>query len=211
MRRPNATLRTPIPVVRASVFAVVGTVLGVSAHHLATDGPVPWAPGAAATAALLLVGLAGARRPRSLTTVVAASSGAQAGLHLWLTLTAHPHHAAHMAMGGDSHAAWHERPHSSMAMTAVHAVAAVIVAVLLHRADAVCWSLARGVTAAAEAVRIRLAMVWARVPGPPTSGDPGLPVLPAERMEPRPPPTSAALADVVVRRGPPSTGLVFVN
>ncbi|GAA1708075.1 hypothetical protein [Streptomyces yatensis] len=205
MHQPNATFRTPSPVIRAAVFAIAGTVLGVGAHHLSADGPVPWAPGAVAAAVLFAVGLAGARRPRSLATVVAVSAGGQAGLHLWLTLTTHTHHAAHTeAMGTGAHAAWHERLHDSAAMTATHATVAVLVAILLHRADVVCWTLARGVTSATEAVRARIAAAWAHLSGRPVPVGPVAPVPVAGWLEPRPPPLSTTLADVVVRRGPPA-------
>src|SRR4051795_7964788 len=88
--RSTAT-RAPLPVRRAAVFAVVGTVLGISAHHLLAEGPVPWRQGAAATAVLFAVGLIGVQRPRSLATVVAGSVSGQSGLHLWLTLNAAAH------------------------------------------------------------------------------------------------------------------------
>lgn len=208
MTKLRATpLRAPLPALRAAVFAAVGTVLGVSAHHLIAGGPTPWRQSAGAAAVLFCVGLAGTRRPRTLTAVVAASAAGQAGLHLWLA-TAHAHRAVAVAMpsgahhGMDAHGAWHERLHGSMAMTAVHAVAAVLVAVLLHRADAVCWSLARGLTAAVDTVRARIATARALMSDRPPSAESGLPTLAREWME-RPPPKDAVLADVVVRRGPP--------
>ncbi|MFG2028073.1 hypothetical protein [Streptomyces sp. NPDC048825] len=148
------------------VFAVVGTVLGMSAHHLPAEGPVPWAQGAVAAGALFGLGLVGTRRPRSLATVVACGVVAQAGLHLWLTLTVHEGHAAATTMGhhgtdtGDAHAAWHERLHDSLAMTMAHTLVALLVAVLVHRADATCWSLAHGgLSTALDAMRPRLTAV----------------------------------------------------
>ncbi|MCM3812666.1 hypothetical protein ND808_43780 [Streptomyces sp. DR7-3] len=200
-----------MPVVRAAMFAIVGTVLGMSAHHLSADGPVPWAPGAVAAVVLFAVGLACARRPRSLAAVVAASAGGQAGLHLWLTLTTQTHHAAHMeAMGAGAHAAWHERLHDSAAMTAAHAIVAVLVAVLLHRADAVCWSLARGVTPVADAVRARVVAAWAGISECPVPVGQVAAAPIAGWLEPRPPSLSTTLADVVIRRGPPYDRAGFV-
>jgi hypothetical protein len=60
----TTTHHAPLPVLRAAVFALVGTVLGVSAHHLVAEGPVPWRQSGPAAAVLFAVGLVGARRPR---------------------------------------------------------------------------------------------------------------------------------------------------
>ncbi|WP_328747321.1 hypothetical protein OHT57_17355 [Streptomyces sp. NBC_00285] len=214
----TTTHRAPLSVLRAAVFAAVGTVLGVSAHHLIAEGPAPWRQSAWAAAVLFGIGLAGARRQRTLGAVIVTSAAAQVGLHLWLS-AAHAHAATptmamampmhgHHAM--DAHGAWHERLHGSLTMTAVHAVAAVLVAVLLHRADAVCWSLARGVTTAVDGVRARIATTWALLSDRPAMVEGGLPALALEWME-RPPLQVAVLADVVVRRGPPPAGFVLAN
>lgn len=214
MQQPDPISRAPLPVLRAALFAIVGTALGVSAHHLVAEGPAPWRQSALTVLALFGVGLVGARRPRSLATVLAACGAAQAGLHSWL-MTAHAdataatpmaampgrmHHAA------DTHQAWHGRLHDSLAMTAVHALAAVLVAVLLHRTDTVCWSLARGLTTAIDAVRARIATVRALLGGRPPLGESGPSALALVWLE-RPSPVGAVLADVVVRRGPPQAGL----
>ncbi|MFE9763681.1 hypothetical protein ACFYPC_03950 [Streptomyces sp. NPDC005808] len=214
LRTPSR--RAPLPVLRAAVFAVVGTVLGVSAHHLIAEGPAPWRPGALAVLVLFGVGLVGTRRPRSLTAVVVTCGAAQAGLHLWL-MTAHVEETTvpmampgHMHHAFDDHQAWHERLHDSLAMTAVHVVAAVLVAVLLHRADTVCWSLARGLTTAVEAARARIATVRALLADRPPLADAEPPPCALTWLE-RPPPEGAVLADVVVRRGPPQAGLTLAN
>jgi hypothetical protein len=210
----TTTHRAPLPVLRAAVFAAVGTVLGVSAHHLIAEGPAPWRQSVWAATVLFGIGLAGARRPRTLGAVTATSATAQMGLHLWLSTT-HAHTAtptmamdAHHPMG--THGAWHERLHGSLTMTAVHAVAVVLVAVLLHRADAACWSLARGLTVVADGVRARIATVRALLSErrAPAQGDP--PTLALAWRE-RPAPQGAVLADVVVRRGPPPAGFVLAN
>ncbi|GLP63884.1 hypothetical protein TUSST3_05040 [Streptomyces sp. TUS-ST3] len=199
MHPPTTTTRAPLPVLRAAVFSVVGTVLGVSAHHLLAEGPVPWRQGAAATAVLFAVGLLGAQRPRSLATVVACSVAGQSGLHLWLTLTAAGHPGGHLH---GAHPVWPGPLHGSLAMTAAHSLVAALVAVLLHRADAACWSVARGVTAALDAVRDRLAaarLLCARPTSPvPTAA---VPVVPAN--DERPLTARPLLAHAVVRRGPP--------
>ncbi|WP_237519816.1 hypothetical protein [Streptomyces sp. HUCO-GS316] len=195
----------PLPVLRAAVFALVGTVLGMSSHHLVGQGPMPWRQSAAAAAVLFGLGLAGTRRPRSLPAVVAACVAAQAGLHLWL-VTERPAGSAstalHVHHGMDVPMAWHDRLHGSLAMTAVHAAAAVLVAVLLHRADTVCWSLARGLPATVDAARARIASVWTLLGERTAAPETGIPGLVRDRWE-RPPLKGAVLWNVVVRRGPP--------
>ncbi|MGW0422995.1 hypothetical protein [Streptomyces sp. NPDC003015] len=208
MHLPATSTRAPLPVLRAAVFAVVGTVLGIGAHHLLAEGQVPWRHGAAATAVLFAVGLVGVQRPRSLATVVACSVAGQSGLHLWLTLTAaarHPGGHVH-----DAHSAWHERLHDSLAMTAAHSLAAALVAVLLHRADAACWTVARGVTAALDAVRDRLAAAR-RLFTRPTSPAPTAAVTVVPAYDERPLTARPLLAHAVVRRGPPATSAALAH
>lgn len=212
----STTRRAPLPALRAAVFAIVGTVLGVSAHHLVAGGPAPWRQSALAALVLFAVGLVGARRPRSLVTVVATCGTAQTGLHLWL-MTAHAHGdaAAPTHLPGhphhDAHEAWQERLHDSVTMTAVHVVAAFLVAVLLHRADTVCWALAQGLTTAVEAARTRIAAIRAVL----LDGRPVVPraeasMLVLARLE-LPPPERVVLADMVVRRGPPRAGFAHAD
>lgn len=209
MLRTPTTHSAPLPVFRAAVFAVVGTVLGVSAHHLVAEGPAPWRSSMTAAVLLFAVGLVGTRRPRSLAAVVVTSAAAQSGLHVWLSV-AHSRHAAatstpmpaHLHHTTPAHGAWPEGLHHSPTMTALHAVAAVLVAVLLHRADAACWSLARGLTGAVEAVRARIATVRALLDGRPLPSGRGSRVRRPRRTEP-PPLGGALLAYVMVRRGPP--------
>ncbi|KUM85455.1 MULTISPECIES: hypothetical protein [Streptomyces] len=208
MHPPATTTRAPLPVMRAAVFAVVGTVLGVSAHHLLAEGPVPWGRGAAATAVLFAVGLIGVQRPRSLATVVACSVAGQSGLHLWLTLTATAHHPAGHVHAGRP--AWHERLHGSLAMTAAHSLVAALVAVLLHRADTACWTVARGVTAALDAVRDRLAAARPLFTRP-TSPAPTASVTIVPAYGERPPTARPLLAHAVVRRGPPAAGAALAH
>lgn len=208
MHLPTPTTRAPLPVLRAAVFAVVGTVLGVGAHRLLAEGPVPWSRSAAAAAVLFAVGLVGVQRPRGLATVVACSVAGQSGLHLWLTLTAAAHH--HGGHLPDGPPAWHERPHGSLLMTAAHALVATLVAVLLHRADAAFWSVARGVTATREAVRALLAATRLRLTRPappaPTAATVVLPEYGERPLTARP-----LLAHAVVRRGPPATSAALVH
>ncbi|MFE7979758.1 hypothetical protein [Streptomyces shenzhenensis] len=204
----------PLPVLRAAMFAFVGTALGVSAHHLVAEGPMSWRRSVFAAAVLFGIGLLGTRRPRSLGGVMAVCGSVQAALHLWL-MTGHTRQApvmstpmavpAHTHHPVDTHAAWHERLHASLMMTAVHAIAAAAVAVLLYRADTACWSLARGLTHALLATRPRIATAWTLLTGRRAATKPGSLLLVRAWFD-RSPPAWAVLADVVVRRGPPQTG-----
>lgn len=211
----STTRRAPLPVLRAAVFALVGTVLGVSAHHLVAEGPTPWRESGVAVTVLFALGLVGVRRPRPVGAVVAACGVAQAGLHLWLSGTGARHrgagpalspHAHHQAR---SHAAWHEQPHDSMTMVALHAAAALLVGVLLHHADTACWTLASGLAAVADTVRARLTTAWALLTGAVETGEPGPPGAARIRPE-RSALKSAVLAHAVRRRGPPQTGPAHV-
>lgn len=207
--RPYRTTDTaaPLPVLRAAVFAVVATVLGLSAHRLAADSSVPWTRAALAALALFGAGLAGTRRPRSFLAVAVLNVAGQAGLHLWLG-SGMGSSADMDGMGDPAHSVWHERlPHHSVAMTVAHAVAGVLVAVLMHRADTACWSLSRGFTAAVRPVRVRIATARAllrhRCPARPRPRT----MTRADRV--LPPPGGGVLADVVVRRGPPAGAVLF--
>ncbi|MFI1701630.1 hypothetical protein [Streptomyces bobili] len=210
MHQALTTPRPPLPVLRAAVFAVVGTVLGTGAHQLLAERPVPWARGATAAAVLFGLGLAGVRRPQRSVTVVVVSVLAQSGLHQWLTRTGHPpvSPAAHVHDPHGTHAAWSDRLHDSLAMTAAHALVAVVAAVLLHRADRACWALAHGLTAAVDAVRARLRLGASRHAGSPGLGGPAA-VVPQEGD--RPPAFGPLLAYELVRRGPPRTRFAVVN
>ncbi|MGV9251942.1 hypothetical protein [Streptomyces sp. NPDC003697] len=211
----TVTRPAPLPVLRAAVFALIGTVLGVSVHHLVAEGPMPWRQSVLAAAVLFGAGLVGARRPRPLVAVVTACGAAQAALHLWL-MAEHPGASSSMAMSGhthhavDTHTAWHDQVHDSLAMTAVHAIAAVLVAVLLHRADTACWSLARGVTTAVDGACARIATAGRLF----TERTAPAETTPSALVHPWlecPPVKGTVLADVVVRRGPPRAGLTHAT
>ncbi|MHC5259449.1 hypothetical protein ACYSUO_16355 [Streptomyces sp. UC4497] len=204
----------------------MSTVLGVSAHHLMAEGPVPWLQGGVAAVVLFavaLLGLVGARRARSLPRVLAFVAIAQVGLHVWLTVSApHTPAAAAHPMGSHhthgAHATWHEHlaggdgPFgASIGMTVAHTLAAVAVAVLMQRADAACWTLARGFDTATDAVRARIDAPWALLAGVVTARWRLKPSVPVPVCAARPPPCRPVLADVVVRRGPPSPGVFLAS
>jgi hypothetical protein len=232
LERPS---RAPLPVFRAAMFSVVGTALGMSLHHLVAEAPTPWTQGATVFGGLFAVGLAVTRRPRSLFTVVAVCVGAQAALHTWLTAADHggwsaggasavdmhgggPHgalgHAQHGGVYGHGQHAdvlvtGPAALHDSVTMTAAHFVVAVFVAALLHRADAVCWSLACGLSNAAGTVRGWIAWTLALLAGCPAAlgPGPGHGAVTAVKRD-RPSPWGAMLAHALLRRGPPPTGMV---
>ncbi|RKN10118.1 hypothetical protein D7319_10145 [Streptomyces radicis] len=123
-------------------------------------------------------------------------------------LQVHGGHGGHGAgdgvPAGAAHDAWHVRTHDSLTATAVHAGAAVLIAVLLHRADAVRAGVVSGPSGLLGLVRAaidRVRALWAAV------GERASTVLPRQpspgvRRVVRPPPQRVVLANVVVRRGP---------
>lgn len=196
---PSVSPRAPPSVFRTAVFAV-GTVLGISAHRLLAGGPVPWTQGAVASALPFAPGPAGARRPRAPVSVVAASVVAQAGPHGWLT----PSTDGHGTHGAGVHVARHAPAYGSAAMTAAHALPAVLVAVLLHRADLTYRSPSRGPRATVGVVRARIATARALLRGRPAATPAASrPLAPTSVDQP---PQKTVLADVVVPRGPPREG-----
>ncbi|MCH6161385.1 hypothetical protein [Streptomyces marispadix] len=207
----------PPAAVRAGLFALVGLALGVASHRLLSGQTVSWPRVVAAGGLLFAVGLFGARRPRSLTVVTVACLTAQAVLHevlggLHVTHPApvasargHGHHSASAADGGGllaGHEAWHVRIQHSAAMTVAHVLVALVIAVVMHRADVVCWSVADGGAGAVALVVAgigRMFSAWAWTSAgcrPEPAPRPG---MSRERSTAKP----SLLADVVVRRGPP--------
>ncbi|WP_405933138.1 hypothetical protein [Streptomyces sp. NBC_00827] len=181
-------------------------MLAAFAHHAVAEGPVPWRLVIAFAVAQFIAFWPVARRHHSLPVIASCTLAAQGALHLVLTLAGGTDHAqsghtahSHMAMAqGDGHT-WH---HASSAMTAVHVVAALAVAWLLHRADAAVTAAlvtARTVRGAAVAV-----MAWVRprptgavIPEPPAA------VRLVSRFEFPAAVRAEPLEHALVRRGPP--------
>lgn len=195
---------------RAGLFAVLGTVLAAFGHHAIAEGAVPWRLVAAAMVGQFAAVWPLARRRYTPAATVAFTLAIQGVLHLGLsnadgdTQAAVPGHAVHAGHGtaavGDGHA-WH---HAGTAMTAVHAGAALVVAWLLHRADArmtvalgMLRTLARAAVATLAQVLPRPVRDTGRVPF-------GLPDRrPGASFGAAVPAWDDVLEHAVVRRGPP--------
>ncbi|MET9103700.1 hypothetical protein [Streptomyces antibioticus] len=127
---------------RASLFAVLGTLLATFGHHAIAEGTVPWRLVGVSILAQFAAVWPLARRRYTPAATIGFTLAAQGVLHLALSYVdgdtpagtaGHAMHAGHSTdVAGDGHA-WH---HAGAAMTTVHVVAALVVAWLLHRADA---------------------------------------------------------------------------
>ncbi|MFJ9037324.1 hypothetical protein ACIRF8_12130 [Streptomyces sp. NPDC102406] len=185
----------PVAAARAGLFAVLGTSVSVTVHHLAFGSGPPWAAHVLAALLLFAAALPGAGHDKPLRRQVLLALGSQAAIGLWLVATDDQvsvpvHTRAPAAM----HAVW--------PVVAAHVVLTVLCAVMLHGADAG----RRGILVAAgrqwQALRAllrclsgpvrtpldltALGAVWRTSPGPG-----------------RAPPTRTVLVGTVVRRGPP--------
>ncbi|MFI1467177.1 hypothetical protein [Streptomyces wuyuanensis] len=206
MHSPHTDPRPPLPVGRAAVFSLVGCVLGLTAHRLAAREPADWAASGPAAAALFAVGLAQARRPRHLSHAIAVNSATQAALHEWFVLTASgttgPVLHGHPGGTAGAHGSGQEVLLGPAVTTVAHAMAAVLVAVLLHGADAACWSPPHAMAAMLARVRKPIHAVWSLLSARPA------PVVPSAAYPPRRTERRAhagrLLTEVVVRRGPPA-------
>lgn len=207
MHQPHTDPRPPLPVVRAAVFALVGGVLGLTAHRLAAGEDAGWSASAPAAAVLFTVGLVHLRRPRGLPHAVAVTSLTQAALHEWFMLTGPgaAGHALHSRPGGSSGSlgGGHGSVLDPAAMTGAHAVAAVLVAVLLHGAEAACQPPPHAMAAVLARVRKPIHAVRSLLSAPPVPACPGAAPYPP-RESGRRTDAEELLTGVVVRRGPPA-------
>ncbi|GGP38006.1 hypothetical protein [Saccharothrix coeruleofusca] len=183
------TRPAPTRLARAVLLAVTSAALSVAAHGAAGGEVTDFAPALPLTLLIAFAGTVLAERGRSPWTLLATLGVAQVGQHVLLNLGGHDHTRA---PGLDIDPA---------AMTAAHAVAALLTGLLLARADAVLTALAR----ALAGVLSRLLPV------------PGALPRPASRV-PAPVPSTAAnaLVDVLLRRvhgrrGPPSPLITRVH
>lgn len=173
MTSQPAPARGALRVTRGAVLAVTSTVLAVAAHTAASGMPPETGMTLLLTAAVAAAGIGLADTLRGTPSVLCALGAAQLGTHLILSFDGRG------AMAGEG-----------LAMVAGHALAVLVSAVLLARADTALTALATA-----------LGRLLPRVPGPlPVSSAPvALPV--------RVPPADRALAVLLGRcrrrRGPP--------
>ncbi|WP_157857438.1 hypothetical protein [Streptomyces yerevanensis] len=194
---------------RTGLFAVLGTVLATFGHHAIAEGTVPWRLVGAATVAQFVAVWPLARRRYAPAVTVVVTLAVQGLLHLVLSFAdgdtqaavpGHPMHAGHLAAAaGDGHA-WH---HSGAAMTTVHAAAALVVAWLLHRADARMTTALGTLRTLARAAATALAQVLPRPVYDTGRGMFTLPDRPGASFEGAPQAWDDVLEHSVVRRGPP--------
>ncbi|WP_405997852.1 hypothetical protein [Streptomyces sp. NBC_00829] len=191
---------------RAGVFAVTSAGLAGAGHHVASGEPAVWRLLVAAATVAFLGALPWAHRRRSLVTVATATCTAQLLLHEVLAQAGPDRH-------GVPHGTGHPMPgdhgvHPSAAvMLLAHTLAALAVAVLLHRTDDQLAALPFLVGQLADTLRttaerwlgrLRTDQGRGRGSGRRSAGAGPRP-LPGV-------PACAALAHVVVRRGPPGHG-----
>ncbi|MFC8824280.1 hypothetical protein ACFT9I_02860 [Streptomyces sp. NPDC057137] len=175
-------------------------MLAVVGHHLASEDPVPWLRLLVVSAAVLAVVAAGAGKARSWWPVAGATAVTQVVLHTALSSSDGPvtvqHSEAHGA-ASTGYAAHHSAP----MMSAAHLLAAVSVAVLMHRADRRLSNLPHDVGSWAGALAAAVATAVGRR---------GLIPRSLPRTSSGPPPVAyrqstarTVLAHVLIRRGPP--------
>ena len=210
MRAPAGRAGRAGTCARAGLFAVLGTVLAAFGHHAIAEGTVPWRLAGASVLAQFAAVWPLARRRYTPAATLAFTLATQGVLHLALSyadgdtptgMAGHVMHAGHgTAVAGDGHG-WH---HAGAAMTAVHVVAALVVAWLLHRADA---RLTAAFAALGTLARAAVAALVQVLPRP--VHDTGRMVLALPDRRPRALFEVAAhawddvLEHAVVRRGPP--------
>ncbi len=187
---------------RAAVFTLLSGMLAVVGHHLASEESVSWRRTAVGSVLVFALSWLAARPCRPGWYVVTATGLAQLLLHRALSVpqaTGTQHTEAHGSVpeiGRTAH-------HSTWTMTAVHCVAACVMALLMHRADQVLSRLPETVgrwVQAAVAATVAALGVRTR-PGVRTGLRPARRVA-SEGSAVRPMATTM-LCHVVVRRGPP--------
>ncbi|MFI6285044.1 DUF1775 domain-containing protein [Streptomyces sp. NPDC051018] len=177
------------------MLAVAGAGPAVAGHQVASGEPVAWRAGALALVLAFIGALPWARAPRPLAAVLGGTAAVQLVLHQLLARCGADGHTAHTAGQGGAP--------STAVMLGAHTLAAAGVAVLLHRAERRTGALLQFL--ARIAVMVRRAV--ARLFGAWTAGGRAGAARPGIRSRAdtgrRP---GAALAHVVVRRGPPGPG-----
>lgn len=187
---------------RAAVFTGTSAVLAAVGHHLTSEDPVPWLRLLIMSAAVMAVVSAGAGKVRSWLPVAGATAVSQIVLH---TVLSSPNNSVSARPGGThgSAGAGQAAHHSASVMLAAHLMAAVSVAVLMHRADRRLSDLPQDVSSWTRSLVVAVGTAVGR-PGLsprsvplPSSGPP----LVARRQ----PTARTVLSHVLIRRGPPES------
>ncbi len=194
---------------RAGLFAVLGTVLATFGHYAVAESTVPWRLAGGVTAAQFAVIWPLARRRYTPVATAALTLTTQGVLHLVLSAAdGHPRaplpgHIIHA--GHSDHVDGHSWHHAGAAMTTAHVVAALIVAWLLHRADA---RMSAALSTLGTLTRAAVAALAQVLPRPVRDTGPSVFALPGHgpaRTRATAQSGDDALEYTVVRRGPPRT------
>ncbi|WP_330308431.1 MULTISPECIES: hypothetical protein [unclassified Streptomyces] len=173
---------------RAGVFSVAGTVLAVAGHHVVFDVSPSWAARGILAGFLFAVALPGAAQPSSAVRQLVLGFGAQGLGVCWFTANTAPAY---------------ERLSSAWPMVLAHVAMTALLAHLLHGAQDGRLALFRVV--AAE-LRSLCAWLWSLL-FPRVGADVTVVehvIMPDPSGPARASPRAVALADCLVRRGPPS-------
>lgn len=198
LRRCGSVPRVvPVAAVRAGLFSALGTSVSFMVHHLAFDSSPSWNVRLFAAFLLFAVALPGSGRDKSLPCQLLLAFGCQAVVGYWFV-------RADGAVNVPAHEMWPSSFHAGWPVVAGHVVLTVIGAVLLCGVDTCRRRLLYVAGREWEAFRALLRKLFA-----PVSTPLDLAVAKAAwifRSGPaRVPPARVALADIVVRRGPPSS------
>lgn len=183
----------PVAAVRAGLFAVLGTAVAGTVHHLAFDASPSWSVRVLASLLLFGVALPGAGHDKPLLRQLTLAVAAQAVVGYWFVL-------ADDALTVHAHGVWPSSVHAGLPVVVGHLLLTVLSAALLRGMD----TCRRRVLYAAG--RALLRRLLAPIMAPLGLSGHGIELSPVHGDD-RASPTVVFLADAVVRRGPPSFSL----
>jgi hypothetical protein len=183
----------PVAGVRAGLFAVLGTGVAGTVHHLAFDSSPSWSMRTLAALLLFGVALPGAGHDKPLVRQLLLAFASQAAVGYWFV-------RADDAISVPAHEVWPSSVHAGWAVVAGHVLLTVLSSVLLRGMD----TCRRRVLRAAGRELLRRLFVPVCAPLEFTAEDACLCVLAGEDRDC---PAVVLLADSVVRRGPPLSSL----
>jgi hypothetical protein len=186
----------PVAGLRAGLFAVLGTGVAGTVHHLAFDSSPSWSARTLAALALFGVALPGAGHDKPLLRQLVLAVASQVAVGYGFV-------RADDAISVPVHGLWPTSVHAGWSVVVGHVLLTVLSAVLLRGMD----TCRRRVLGAAGRELLRRLFVPVCSPLELTAEDARLCVL---RGEDRDRPAVILLADSVVRRGPPLSSLSLV-